>query len=288
MDGPDTLSLLSIPRELRDRIYEILLVSDRCISVANFVDNQDLPSQGLGLWPAVLGTCRQIHDEAAGFLYRSNTFYTTINMHLHHALRRIEVSRALGHIPLAPEDDPPEPEVQCSAVRPSYGHPGRSRIRRLVVELSQHVPKSPHWNEGEVRVDHAMNDLCNAFEGVSNLSCLTIRSHGCAPHEAWIDAAGGDWHFARQLDTLMWQYHEWHFERALLAANRCAETMWLQSVGAQDRVMLDGPPMFWHTLRAASARESLQGNLQVTRHPPTQVSRSRQAARLLSDDSLRC
>ena len=275
--------LLSVPQELRDRVYELLLVSDKCINISNFSDRGKLPPQTLSLWPAVLSTCRQVHHEAIGFLYRCNTFNITIPMHVHHALRRAEVSRALRSAALhvAAEDDPPEPEIWSPALRVAYFHPGLSRVRRLIIEISQDVPRAPHWQAGDIRVDHTMTDLCNALEQTSNLTCLVLRSHGCAPREAWVDAAGGDRQFARGLETLMWQYHEWHFERALLAAKRCGATLWLNSNPLDDRIILDGSATFWQSIRSVE-----HDNACATRTVPLQISRCKQISQILLSGQL--
>lgn len=274
----EAAGLLSIPQELRDRVYELLLVSDKCIDISNFSDRGKVLPQNVSLWPAVLSTCRQIHREAIGFLYRRNTFYITIPMHVHHALRRAEVTRALrsAAIPVAAEDDPPEPETWASTLRMAYIHPGLSRVTRLIIEISQDVPKAPHWQEGDIRVDHTMTDLCNALEQTSNLACLVLRSHGCAPQEAWVDAAGGDRQFARGLETLMWQYHEWHFERAWLAARRCGAMLWLNSNPLDDRIILDGSATFWQSIRSVEHDDRC-----TTRTVPLQISRCRQLSQIL-------
>lgn len=55
-----------------------------------------LPSQRLGLCPALLGVSRQICSEARPLLYGLNTFQAIVDMRLHASLRRREVTEADG------------------------------------------------------------------------------------------------------------------------------------------------------------------------------------------------
>ena len=71
------LSFLDLPAELRNHIYRILLVSRlipalRKLCVRNHCSDYALPT--LPIHPALLATCRQIHEEATPLLYGENTF----------------------------------------------------------------------------------------------------------------------------------------------------------------------------------------------------------------------
>ena len=68
---PET-SLLSLPPEVRVKIYRDLLRSDSWICMKR----GQPPGQGTlnGLHPAILATCRLIHNEAVVMLYEENSF----------------------------------------------------------------------------------------------------------------------------------------------------------------------------------------------------------------------
>ncbi|KAI9697201.1 MAG: hypothetical protein M1836_004765 [Candelina mexicana] len=73
-------TFISLPGEIRNQIYNLLLVvveNDQRAGRGNILFR---PIQGLRLrppkvYPAILATNRQIHDEAADFLYGKNTFH---------------------------------------------------------------------------------------------------------------------------------------------------------------------------------------------------------------------
>lgn len=77
-------SLYSIPRELRDDIFNLCLISQQKINVLNFTTTRSIPPQRLSLSPAILQTCRQFYHEAKEILYGLNTFYATVYMHPDH------------------------------------------------------------------------------------------------------------------------------------------------------------------------------------------------------------
>lgn len=61
-----SLSLLGLPRELRDEILSQLLVSD--------TEVRPYSAASAPLHPSVLGTCKQLHDEGIEYLYKRNSF----------------------------------------------------------------------------------------------------------------------------------------------------------------------------------------------------------------------
>ena len=281
---------LGLPRELRDRIYEFALVSTSRLPVQVF-SNQPItstPKATPTLSPALLSTCRQVYAEAIDVLYTLNTFYAVVRMHPHHALRHVEVCRALQHIDLSPEHDPPEPEVVCTAARPRYCHPMQGRIRRFEIELQQIVPNQPHWLEGELKIDHTMNDLREDFLKDSKLEILILTTHGCAPTELWKPAANNDLQLARAMETLMWRYHEWHFERAFLSATRLQSAFWLRNIAHNDRISLTGDATFYHNLRALCNVETNErkGAVNMTRTIPSRFA-LREAEGFSDDDNVR-
>lgn len=277
--------LFSLPRELRDQIYGFALVSTEQISVLNFAElpKYHAPKQKHGLSYALLATNRQVYNEAIGVLYGLNTFQAKIPMHLHQALRRREVEKALDTLRLPFGTDLPEPEVYCLTDRPRYSHPGISRIERLEVQLVQVVPDRPHWQDGGINVDHAMQDLCEAFVERNNLSLFILTTDGCASPDRWLAAAGGCHRFARGLDILMWQYHEWHFERALLAATRQKGFFWLNGDEKHDRISLEGPSTFHGSMRTSNYASLAK--LRSCRHLPAHMRRTGQLNLLMSRSS---
>lgn len=248
--------LMQLPRELRDHIYQFALVSCQEISLLNFAEDHRyfLPQQQLGISPNILRACRQIYCEALSILYASNTFYVKIDLHLHQALRRIQMREALSWLPILDECDPPAPEVHCIHNRPSYSHPQVNLIRQLIIQLDHVIPHRPHWYDEEMSISRALTDVCATFVEDASLRLLVVRSKGVVRHESWLPAAAGDTRFAQSLEALMWQYHEWHFERAALAAARAGCFLFLDGDATNDRISQDGPAIFFDSIRAVSTR----------------------------------
>ena len=72
-----TSSFLQLPAELRDSIYALVLTPPhiphlRRLATRGLCSDYILPS--LNLSPALLRTCRQVHDEATSILYGANQF----------------------------------------------------------------------------------------------------------------------------------------------------------------------------------------------------------------------
>lgn len=72
-----TTTFLDLPRELRDQIYELSLVSDRVVDLRRLVTVLSCDAK-LGIAPALLRASRQIHSEAIEIMYSLNTFQATI------------------------------------------------------------------------------------------------------------------------------------------------------------------------------------------------------------------
>ncbi|CZR52085.1 uncharacterized protein PAC_01962 [Phialocephala subalpina] len=70
-EHPMTCHFLKVPIEMRLRIYQLLL-PDRPIPAR--YEKSSLTSDGGGVYTAILCVNRQIHDEAAGLLYRTRAF----------------------------------------------------------------------------------------------------------------------------------------------------------------------------------------------------------------------
>ena len=247
-------NFLDIPLEIRLSIYEILLVTAEPISILNFAESRDrlMPHQSLGLSPRIIETCRQVRDEAHAILYGYNTFRKEIHMHLHQALRTVEVGRALAQRGFSPDTELFEPEVMNHTVRPFYTLSSRRYIARLEIHLCQIIPDRPHWETTEVRLSHAIHDVCQHFVENGDLKLLIVSSNGCATKDHWLKAAGNDLELAGNMESLMWLYHEWHLERALLASSRQQGFMWLNSDEQHDRFSLIQGSVFFHSIRATT------------------------------------
>ena len=252
--------LTDLPREVRDHIYAFALVADHPISVLNFASDVSLvPSQHLGLAPALLRTNRSIYREAQVVLYGANTFCGRVEARLHHALRRFEVSVALQHLHILPEQDPPEPYTHCPLLRPVFSHPRLALLRRLIIKVEHNVPTRPHWSESDLQVSSAVNDLCQAFVEGQNLLVLTFATEGVVSSESWLPAAAQDVEFARRLEILMWHYHEWHFERVFLAAARSGCTFILDGQEEMDRIgLFTKKSQFFPKMRELAMSEWMQ------------------------------
>ena len=75
------VTFFSLPREIRDAIYEECLVSTDIIALSNLGTTsrrKRFPKQALGLLPNLLRTCHQIEQEASEILYGANTFFVDL------------------------------------------------------------------------------------------------------------------------------------------------------------------------------------------------------------------
>ena len=77
---PQLSFLDDLPAEIRNHIYELLLVATEPIDILSLTCPKSFqrPSQALRLSPAMLCVCQQIYHEAGGILYGMNTFAITI------------------------------------------------------------------------------------------------------------------------------------------------------------------------------------------------------------------
>ncbi|KAI4640425.1 hypothetical protein J4E93_008631 [Alternaria ventricosa] len=72
--NPAATSLLTIPAEIRNQIYEYVLVDDRPIVIVDNADDSAIKTSSFSGSPAIIQTCRQIYHEAIGVLYGQNVF----------------------------------------------------------------------------------------------------------------------------------------------------------------------------------------------------------------------
>ncbi|CAN9314877.1 unnamed protein product [Alternaria sp. RS040] len=75
-DDPGAASLLGIPPELRNQIYEYLLVNPRSVTIGAELGDDDTIARvsDFSGSSAIIHTCRQIYHETLGILYGQNAF----------------------------------------------------------------------------------------------------------------------------------------------------------------------------------------------------------------------
>ncbi|KAI4610647.1 hypothetical protein J4E83_008261 [Alternaria metachromatica] len=74
ISNPAETFLLSIPAELRNEIYEYVLVDDEPVLLVENAEDSVIKARGFAGNSAILQTCRQIYHEAIGVLYGQNVF----------------------------------------------------------------------------------------------------------------------------------------------------------------------------------------------------------------------
>ena len=78
MAAPRPSAFLMLPAELRNTIYALLLTAPAHVKQSRRIATRGLCSDyvlpPLDLCPALLRTCKQVHDEAASILYGANQF----------------------------------------------------------------------------------------------------------------------------------------------------------------------------------------------------------------------
>jgi hypothetical protein len=111
------LSFLDLPRELRDIIYELSLVSTETIDVCQLATPLR-NAKNLGISTALLRASRQIHHEALEVIYGLNTFEAKILLD--------------PRIPHAYDHDPGlrDPWESCT-----FDNPMVNKVKRLIVHL---------------------------------------------------------------------------------------------------------------------------------------------------------
>lgn len=227
------VGFLDLPRELRDCIYEQALVADCPISVLNLTTTwrHHVPRQTLRLTPALLLVSRTLHTEGTDFLYGHNAFFIEIELTLKDAQQRYEISKTLRSMHLPPDLEPLEPDVVCTSDRPMYSHPRLACVKSLEVKIRPKYPTIPTWREPfsqfPARTDHRFADLCRFLVEKGDLDLLIVHTEGYGLISDWNTAAAYIPEFARHMHLVMMYYHEWHIERALLAAARRQCAFWI-------------------------------------------------------------
>lgn len=236
--------LFSLPRELRDVIYELALVARAPISILNLTGSthSPLPPQILGLTPALLATSRAIYLEGAPVLYGSNVFRATFPLTLRCAQRFHEAHAALVSLHLPSDFDPPALAFGAFATRPRYTHPNVKFVRHIELKFEIARPDHPHWCEppftGAHQTTHDLADICRNFIEYGHLDLCVFSTEGCGSASDWIPAAANVTILAQALHATIMSFHEWHFERVLLATARQNGILWINDHNLPNAVNL--------------------------------------------------
>jgi len=246
--------LSDLPRELRDIIYELALVASAPISILNLTSPTRLflPTRNLGLTPALLVTSRAVYAEAVCVLYGNNIFRATLELTLRCAQRFHEAHAALRSLHLPSDFDPPALAFGAFASRSQYTHPNIKFVRRLELKIEVSRPDRPHWCEppfvGARQTTHDLADICRVFIEHGQLDLCVFSTEGCGGVSEWMPAAADITLFAQALHTTISSFHEWHFERVLLAAARQTGYLWINDGHLPGSVNL-AKPAFHKNLR---------------------------------------
>jgi hypothetical protein len=234
----------SLPRELRDVIYELALVASVPISILNLTDPKQspLPTQILGLTPALLATSKALYLETIFVLYGSNIFQATFALTLRCAQRFHEAHAALASLHLPSDFDPPALAFGAFAAKSQYTHPNVRFVRQIELKFGIARPDHPYWYEppfiGAHQTTHDLADICRGFIEYGHLDLCVFSSEGCGSASEWMPAAANVTLFAQALHATVLSFHEWHFERVLLAAARQTGIHWINDDNLPDAVNL--------------------------------------------------
>lgn len=264
-----------LPREIRDQIYHYALVTNNPISVLNLTTTRchHIPSQALGISPALLAVSKRVHGETIDVLYGLNTFYFSLDLDLAQAQQRHRISHALNTLRLSPDFEPPIPDVVCVTDRPRYLHPRLISVKRLELELNVVIPSRPPWREplthGVAWTDYRFGDICRFLVERGRLELLVLTTAGCGEITDWHAAGAQIEGFAKHMHLTMSFFHEWHLERALLAAQRQRCAFWVHRKGSGQIHQHLTHPEFNANMRALTDALRNQRQSTVNRQPPT-------------------
>ncbi|KAH6852986.1 hypothetical protein BKA58DRAFT_450298 [Alternaria rosae] len=98
ISNPAATSLLTIPAELRNQIYEYVLVDDRPIVIVDNADDSAIKTSSFSGSPAIIQTCRQIYHEAIGVLYCQNVFRFDYRVLCHQNGKILNIGSSLSNL----------------------------------------------------------------------------------------------------------------------------------------------------------------------------------------------
>lgn len=247
---------LDLPRELRDLVYGYALVAEKPISIYNFTSTRHhhVPTQTLLLAPALLAVSRTLHAEGVPILYGLNTFCISLRLDLDHAQHRYIVDNALRTLRLPPDFEGPIPDVVCVTDRPRYLHPRLGSVKRLEVKLETKIPTRSPLRQSSASeptwADHRFADVCRFLVERGSLDLLIVTTAGYGQLSDWKAAGRLKPEIARHMQMTMSYFHEWHLERARLAAQRRRCALWIHDKNSNQIRQLQNTPVFHTELRA--------------------------------------
>lgn len=284
-------TFLDLPRELRDHIYELALVSDDAISVLNLTNARDslLSFQRLGLAPAFLMTCKTVCREAIRALYGLNTFQVVVLLNVRHAQRWQEVHKASDslHVPLD-LDILRSAGINGSTPSLRYLHPNVRLIRRLEFKIETLRPSQIHWRNSQlfnaIQSECHFSYVCRTFVEYGSLDLCIFSTDGYGGAAEWMPFGAAEAKFAKALHACLRSCHEWYFERALLAAARQKGTFWINDRSLKRVINTVSNPEFHNSMRRLTheARQSNDTPGKVVRDLPKRFESSGQLGRCAS------
>ena len=242
---------LSLPRELRDQIYELSLVSEKVNDVLWLADGPRRRNSRtkLGLTPAMLRVCRQIYEEGTSTLYGLNTFQVVIPLRWRTVL----------------SDERPGSQLVCTSDRPTFSCSEKYPIKRLIIQLDCGFESIEQEDN-----DYLLSDVCRAFvankQGKGGLDMLLLELA-----RPWTEQTYPGAGVASKLRMA----HDLCVERII----RYASCVHPKSLIVRDRKSLEGPPLVSDGFRWLG-NEFLESTLsaRTTRVLPLHLSRINQLA----------
>lgn len=220
----------------------------------------------MGITLALLAVSKTLHREASKVLYGLNTYQARIELDIDQAIDHQRVQEAIKLLRLRPNFDPPE----SGDLRDRYIHPDTKLIRRLEVQLRPKVAEGPHrYGQYPPPARSDISEIYSVFIKHCRLDLCIFSTRGFGSTEDWLPAALFNEDHAVDLLLAMWSFHEWHFEKVLLAAASSTGTIWVNDISYISTVDL-AKSIFHPDLREITLEErkrALQAN-QVTRILP--------------------
>jgi hypothetical protein len=171
-----------IPAEIRNKIYELLLVVAEPIDILSLAcpNSFQRPPQKLALSPALLCTCQQIFHEAGGILYGMNNFAITIRTRPSILRRDRELWRALSDLDSDGDSDSDavsdsDSDVVCLSdrPRPKFSNPRSMPITNFRISLAP--PAELRGKDTEAYHENLLLDVCTEFLPMAKTFILSTR-----------------------------------------------------------------------------------------------------------------
>ena len=170
-----------IPAEIRNKIYELLLVVAEPIDILSLACPKSFqrPPQKLSLAPALLSTCQQIFHEASGILYGMNEFAITIRTRPS-ILRRTrelwtpsDLDSDWGSDSDAVSDSNSDLVCLSDRPRPTFTDPRSMPITKFRINLAP--PAELRGKITEAYHENLLLDVCTEFLPLAKTFTLSTR-----------------------------------------------------------------------------------------------------------------